>query len=131
MWHDILISRNRKNISFSVDRVLIKGRIKGEFYRLDLNRALYIGGVPNRQDGLVVNQNFTGCIENFYLNATSIIHDLREAELTGENLRYFRVNTLYSCPEPPIIPVTFFNPRIVRKAKRVRRSVFDECFSYV
>ncbi|XP_033339316.1 neurexin-4 isoform X1 [Megalopta genalis] len=107
MWHDVLISRNRKNISFSVDRVLIKGRVKGEFHRLDLNRALYIGGVPNKQDGLVVNQNFTGCIENFYLNATSIIHDLRETEITGENLRYYRVNTIYSCPEPPIIPVTF------------------------
>ncbi|XP_016910778.1 neurexin-4 isoform X1 [Apis cerana] len=107
MWHDVLISRNRKNISFSVDRVLIKGRIKGEFHRLDLNRALYIGGVPNKQDGLVVNQNFTGCIENFYLNATSIIHDLKETEITGENLRYYKVNTLYNCPEPPIIPVTF------------------------
>ncbi|XP_076180729.1 neurexin-4 isoform X1 [Ptiloglossa arizonensis] len=107
MWHDVLISRNRKNISFSVDRVLIKGRIKGEFHRLDLNRAFYIGGVPNKQDGLVVNQNFTGCIENFYLNATSIIHDLRETEITGENLRYYKVNTIYSCPEPPIIPVTF------------------------
>lgn len=67
----------------------------------------YIGGVPNKQDGLVVNQNFTGCIENFYLNATSIIHDLRETEITGENLRYYKVNTIYSCPEPPIIPVTF------------------------
>ncbi|XP_053986437.1 neurexin-4 isoform X1 [Hylaeus anthracinus] len=107
MWHDVLISRNRKNISFSVDRVLIKGRVKGEFYRLDLNRALYIGGVPNKQDGLIVNQNFTGCIENFYLNATSIIHDLRETEVTGDNLRYYKVNTIYSCPEPPIIPVTF------------------------
>ncbi|XP_050596211.1 neurexin-4 isoform X1 [Bombus affinis] len=107
MWHDVLISRNRKNISFSVDRVLIRGRIKGEFHRLDLNRALYIGGVPNKQDGLVVNQNFTGCIENFYLNATSIIHDLKETGITGENLRYYKVNTLYSCPEPPIIPVTF------------------------
>ncbi|XP_034192438.1 neurexin-4 isoform X1 [Osmia lignaria lignaria] len=107
MWHDVLISRNRKNISFSVDRVLIKGRIKGEFHRLDLNRALYIGGVPNKQDGLVVNQNFTGCIENIYLNSTGIIHDLKETEITGENLRYYKVNTIYSCPEPPIIPVTF------------------------
>lgn len=40
MWHDVLISRNRKNISFSVDRVLIKGRVKGEFHRLDLNREV-------------------------------------------------------------------------------------------
>lgn len=40
MWHDVLISRNRKDIAFSVDRVLVKGRIKGEFHRLDLNRAV-------------------------------------------------------------------------------------------
>ncbi|XP_011876421.1 PREDICTED: neurexin-4 isoform X2 [Vollenhovia emeryi] len=110
MWHDVLISRNRKNISFSVDRVLIKGRIEGEFHRLDLNRELYIGGVPNKQDGLVVTQNFTGCIENFYLNATSIIRELKETEITDENLRYNKINTFYTCPEPPIIPVTFLTP---------------------
>ena len=40
MWHDIVIARNRRNIAFSVDRVLIKGRIKGEFHRLDLNRVV-------------------------------------------------------------------------------------------
>ncbi|XP_015588334.1 neurexin-4 isoform X2 [Cephus cinctus] len=110
IWHDVLISRNRKDISFSVDRVLIKGRIKGEFHRLDLNRALYIGGVPNKQEGLVVNQNFTGCIDNFYLNSTNLIHDLRDAEMTGENLRYHKVNIIYGCPEPQIVPVTFLTP---------------------
>jgi len=40
MWHDVVISRNRKDIWFSVDRVLIKGRIEGEFHRLDLNREV-------------------------------------------------------------------------------------------
>ncbi|KAI4501924.1 hypothetical protein M0802_003259 [Mischocyttarus mexicanus] len=110
MWHDVVISRNRKNISFSVDRVLIKERIKGEFHRLDLNRALYIGGVPNKQEGLVIGQNFTGCIENFYLNTTNIIHDLKETEYTGENLRYHKINALYNCPEPPVIPISFLTP---------------------
>ncbi|XP_012057418.1 PREDICTED: neurexin-4 isoform X2 [Atta cephalotes] len=107
MWHDVVISRNRKDIWFSVDRVLIKGRIEGEFHRLDLNREFYIGGVPNKQDGLVVIQNFTGCIENFYLNSTNIIRELKETEIIDENLRYYKINTLYTCPEPPIIPVTF------------------------
>ncbi|XP_043664144.1 neurexin-4 isoform X5 [Vespula pensylvanica] len=110
MWHDVVISRNRKNISFSVDRVLIKGRVKGEFHRLDLNRALYIGGVPNKQEGLVIGQNFTGCIENFYLNTTNIIHELRETELTGENLKYHKIHTIYNCPEPPVIPISFLTP---------------------
>ncbi|XP_018305702.1 neurexin-4 isoform X2 [Mycetomoellerius zeteki] len=110
MWHDVVISRNRKDIWFSVDRVLIKGRIEGEFHRLDLNREFYVGGVPNKQDGLVVVQNFTGCIENFYLNSTNIIRELKETEITDENLRYYKINTLYTCPEPPIIPVTFLTP---------------------
>lgn len=40
MWHDVIFSRNRKNISFSVDRVLIRGRVKGQFHRLDLNQQV-------------------------------------------------------------------------------------------
>ncbi|XP_011050796.1 PREDICTED: neurexin-4 isoform X2 [Acromyrmex echinatior] len=117
MWHDVVISRNRKDIWFSVDRVLIKGRIEGEFHRLDLNREFYIGGVPNKQDGLVVVQNFTGCIENFYLNSTNIIRELKDTEIIDENLRYYKINTLYTCPEPPIIPVTFLTTGSYAKLK--------------
>lgn len=40
IWHDVVISRNRKDIVFSVDRVMIQGRIKGEFNRLNLNREV-------------------------------------------------------------------------------------------
>lgn len=40
MWHDVQIFRNRRDISFSVDRVVVKGRVKGDFHRLDLNRAV-------------------------------------------------------------------------------------------
>lgn len=59
------------------------------------------------QEGLIVQQNFTGCFENLYLNSTNFIRHLRVAFEEGEHLRFERVNTLYSCPEPPIIPVTF------------------------
>lgn len=55
----------------------------------------------------MVNQNFTGCIENFYLNSTNIISELKETEILDENLRYYKIHTIYTCPEPPIIPVTF------------------------
>ena len=40
IWHDVVISRNRRDIVFSVDRVVVQGRIKGEFSRLNLNRAV-------------------------------------------------------------------------------------------
>lgn len=59
---------------------------------------------------MVVSQNFTGCIENFYLNATNIIRELKESQVIDENLRYYKINTIYTCPEPPIIPVTFSTP---------------------
>ncbi|KAL7307938.1 hypothetical protein TKK_0000030 [Trichogramma kaykai] len=117
MWHDVVFSRNRKDIAFSVDRVLINGRVQGEFQRLDLNRAFYIGGVPNKQEGLVVNQNFTGCIENLFFNRTNMIRELQELELNGENWRYQTIHTTYSCPEPPIIPVTFLTSASYAKLK--------------
>lgn len=40
VWHDVVISRNRRDILFSVDRVNVQGRIRGEFSRLNLNRAV-------------------------------------------------------------------------------------------
>ncbi|XP_066998735.1 neurexin-4 [Anabrus simplex] len=107
LWHDVLISRNRKDIHFSVDRILIHGKIKGEFSKLNLNRAFYIGGVPNKQEGLVVTQNYTGCMENLYLNSTNMIYEIKQALANGEQFVYQKINTIYSCPEPPLVPVTF------------------------
>ncbi|KAG5314953.1 NRX4 protein, partial [Acromyrmex insinuator] len=93
--------------SFFIDRVLIKGR-RSISLTVDLNREFYIGGVPNKQDGLVIVQNFTGCIENFYLNSMNIICELKETKIINENLRYYKINTqLYTYPEPSIISVTF------------------------
>lgn len=40
IWHDVIISRNRRDIMFSVDRVQIHSKIKGEFLRLNLNREV-------------------------------------------------------------------------------------------
>lgn len=41
IWHEVIIMRNRLDIIFSVDRVTIEGRIKGEFERLDLNNEVF------------------------------------------------------------------------------------------
>ncbi|XP_065156246.1 neurexin-4 isoform X1 [Atheta coriaria] len=117
IWHDVVISRNRRDILFSVDRVIVHGRINGEFMRLNLNRGFYIGGVPNNQEGLLVVQNYTGCIENFYINSTSVFLDIKEANEWGEALKYERINTMESCPEPPIIPVTFLTANSFARLK--------------
>lgn len=55
----------------------------------------------------MVHQNFTGCVENFYLNSTNLISELKETDVFDENLKYYKIHTMYTCPEPPIIPVTF------------------------
>ncbi|XP_034248929.1 neurexin-4 isoform X1 [Thrips palmi] len=110
IWHDVVYSRYKRDIVFSVDRVAIKGRVKGEFLRLDLNQKFYIGGVPNRQEGLMVNQNFSGCIENLYINSTNIGHEMKvEREYISAYTvpRYYYQHILYSCFDRPIIPVTF------------------------
>lgn len=117
VWHDVVISRNRRDILFSVDRVVVDGKIKGDFDKLDLNRMLFIGGVPNREEGLVVTQNFTGCIENIYLNTTNFIRELKEAYEEGQYSRFEKVNTLFNCPEPPIMPVTFLTRTSYAKLK--------------
>ncbi|KAJ6647209.1 Neurexin-4 [Pseudolycoriella hygida] len=107
IWHDVVISRNRRDIIFSVDRVIVQGRLKAEFNRLNLNRALYIGGAPNIQEGMVVQQNYSGCIENLFLNSSNVIREMKYAYEIGEALRYTKINIGLNCPDPPITPVTF------------------------
>ncbi|XP_037041687.1 neurexin-4 isoform X2 [Bradysia coprophila] len=107
VWHDVVISRNRRDIIFSVDRVIVKGRLKAEFNRLNLNRALYIGGVPNMQEGMVVQQNYSGCIENLFLNSSNVIRDMKYAYEIGEYFNYQKIHVGFNCPDPPITPVTF------------------------
>ncbi|XP_071445509.1 neurexin-4 isoform X1 [Hetaerina americana] len=111
VWHDVVISRNRREIVFSVDRVMIQGKVKGEFARLNLNRGFYIGGVPNKQVGLSVIQNFTGCLENLYLNSTNFIHGIKHQDDYSNTMLYDIVNTFHHCPDLPIIPVTFLTEK--------------------
>ncbi|XP_050293158.1 neurexin-4 isoform X2 [Anthonomus grandis grandis] len=118
IWHDVVISRNRRDILFSVDRVIVQEKIKGDFNRLNLNRDFYIGGVSNIQEGLVVVQNYTGCIENLYLNSSNVIQEVREAyDYSPDPYKYHKINTLDNCPEPQIVPVTFTKPQSYAKLK--------------
>jgi hypothetical protein len=76
MWYfrpQVYISRERRDVILSVDRVKIRDRIKGEYVKLNLDRQIYIGGAPHVEEGLVVFENFTGCIENMYLNHSNVI----------------------------------------------------------
>lgn len=60
VWHDVVISRNRRDIIFSVDRVIVQGRLKAEFNRLNLNRAVSVLFMKNSRKPMTVN-----CIYGF------------------------------------------------------------------
>lgn len=42
MWHDVYISRKSRDITFSVDRVVLPAKIRGDFSKLDLKREVSI-----------------------------------------------------------------------------------------
>ncbi|KAG0729978.1 Neurexin-4 [Chionoecetes opilio] len=79
-WHDVEIRREQRNVTFLVDRVRVDDIILGDFRRLDLNKELYLGGVPNLQLGMKARVNFTGCLENLFINGTAIIPEIRQSD---------------------------------------------------
>ena len=100
LWHDVVIHRNRHDIEFSVDRVRIKDEIQGSFSRLDLDRGFYVGGLPVRKTVIGDVSNFTGCIENLYINATNFISEAKEFIRQYEyGSKYHKTDgILFSCP---------------------------------
>lgn len=67
----------------------------------DFRFQFYIGGVPNKQEGLIVTQNFTGCIENLYFNSTNVNQLVKEIYGSGNGWgmqTYEKVNVQDICP---------------------------------
>lgn len=56
---------------------------------------------------MIVTQNYTGCIENLFLNTTNFIREMKEAYELEEAFKYQKINTIYACPSSPIYAVTF------------------------
>ena len=78
-WHDVSIDRYGRSVIMSVDRVVVKEHLDGEFIRLNLDLDLWIGGLPNLiYNSIGVRTNFTGCLENLMFNSTSIGAELKE-----------------------------------------------------
>ncbi|KAL7638819.1 UNVERIFIED_CONTAM: hypothetical protein RMT77_010353 [Armadillidium vulgare] len=102
-WHDVEFVRREKNVSLIVDRVRVDSQILGDFKRLDLNKYMYIGGVPNMQPGLKARVNFTGCMENLFINGTPSFKKLKEGGggfYYGEP-EYEKHNLEFDCPFGP------------------------------
>ena len=113
IFHEVYLSRERRDVILSVDRVKIRDRIKGDFVKLNLDRQIYIGGAPHVEEGLVVFENFTGCIENMYLNHSNVIASFTKPFYSSELTPYedTGINQVaQSCPiDHFTVPVTFKN----------------------
>lgn len=78
-WHDVSIDRYGLNVVLSVDRVVVKAKLRGDFVRLNLDLDLWIGGLPSLiYNSIGTRTNFTGCIENLMFNSTNIGAELKE-----------------------------------------------------
>lgn len=56
--------------------------------------------MPHLNEGLLINKNFTGCIENLYMNSTNLIYLVKEVYNSGDTWlmqKYQKINTLYTC----------------------------------
>ncbi|XP_029633411.1 neurexin-4 [Octopus sinensis] len=103
-WHDVILQRKKKKITLIVDRLETIEDANGDFFRLDIDSKLFVGGLPTfTKPGITVRHNFYGCIENVVFNNLRLIRDAKQ-----QLPRYSIHGTpAYSCQLASVVPVTF------------------------
>jgi len=104
-WHDVIITRDKKELKVVVDRLINKVTTNGLFFRLNLDKFMYLGGVPYfNQGGITVKYNFWGCIQNVNLNGAKLITDALKRRIDTVSI----VNNVNEfCNVQPKVPITF------------------------
>ncbi len=106
-WHDVDIKRDGREINFTVDRLTITNITNGEFYQLDLDRKINLGGIDSFLKAgktLYSRKNFTGCIENVWFDDMNILKDLK---LNTERFENHGSVMLGTCQSHIVTPYTF------------------------
>ncbi|XP_059162405.1 neurexin-4-like [Physella acuta] len=104
-WHDIVITRDKKTVKIVVDRLINQVDTTGLFYRLDIDKYMYIGGVPFfNQDGISVKYNFVGCVQNVILNGAKLIRDAMSGTISTISTKN---NVNPYCNVAAKVPITF------------------------
>jgi len=68
-------------------------------------------------EGLLINTNFTGCIENLYMNSTNMIYLVKESYNSGDSWlmqKYQKINTLYTCLVRLLFNILKFNFKLLK-----------------
>ncbi|KAL4229221.1 biological adhesion [Mactra antiquata] len=77
-WHDLIIQRNRTRVKLVVDRLESVFDTHGLFFRLDIDKMIYLGGVDSfNKRGITTRYNFIGCIDFVRFNGVNMIRDSR------------------------------------------------------
>lgn len=106
-WHDVIIWRNRTDVRLVVDRLETYFKTNGLFYRLNLDRTIYLGGVPTfNVDGITVRQNFTGCLENVVFEGSKMISDAKNM-VPGYMVSNSQIQNMFACQINAPLPATF------------------------
>lgn len=77
-WHDVIIRRNHTKVTLVVDRLETHFETNGLFYRLNLDKKIYLGGLLTfNMNGISVKYNFDGCMDNVVFNGVRMIRDTK------------------------------------------------------
>lgn len=107
-WHDVIITRNRTQATLIVDRLESQFETKGLFFRLDLDKKIYLGGVDTfNKRGLKTRYNFNGCLDFVRFNGINMIQDALNSG-AGFGSRFQTVGPVsVNCRLKKEIPCTF------------------------
>ncbi|KAK7575553.1 hypothetical protein V9T40_011839 [Parthenolecanium corni] len=110
VWHDISISHENRVISLSVDRVSVHKNASGDYFKLNLDKFFYVGGILASQNGLDVFENFTGCIDNLVVNSVNIGKELKRIYDSKDEYQiklHSKQNVQFYCQDLSPTPITF------------------------
>lgn len=107
-WHDVIIRRNKTQVKLSVDRLESVFDTNGLFFRLDLDKMIYLGGVDSfNKRGLTTRYNFHGCIDFVRFNGINMIRDARNQPSSFQNRFSIVGPVAFTCSLQTEVPCTF------------------------
>lgn len=108
-WHDIIIIRERKDVKLVVDRLESVFETNGLFFKLDLDKMIYLGGVDSfNKKGLNTQYNFHGCIDFVRFNGIQMIRDAKQVTAGNRQSRFgIHGPVEFRCTIVTDVPCTF------------------------
>lgn len=77
-WHHVNIIRREANLTMKVDETVVKKRLPGRFFELNIHFGIFLGGQGDFSELFLGHmENFRGCMEDVYYNGVKIIEKAR------------------------------------------------------